>query len=97
MGRSGVLFAAALAMLPIPAVQAATHIYGDNEPITMTEKEQQGLVATLTVLLFILMALDFTGPEVLFLIALMILCLTQILTLPETLSGLYRYVITLLQ
>ena len=63
------------------------HIYGDEEPIFLTENEQQGLVATLTVLLFVLMALDFTGPEVLFLIALMICCLAQILTITETLSG----------
>jgi hypothetical protein len=63
------------------------HIYGDENPIFLTESEQQGLVATLTVLLFVLMAFDFTGPEVLFLIALMICCLAQILTLTETLSG----------
>lgn len=63
------------------------HIYGDEEPIFLTENEQQGLVATLTVLLFVLMAFDFTGPEVLFLIALMICCLAQILTITETLSG----------
>ena len=63
------------------------HIFGDEEPVTLTEKEQQGIVASLTIALFILMALDFTGPEVLFLIALMIVCLSQILTMPETLSG----------
>lgn len=63
------------------------HIYGDEDPVFLSTEEKQGIVATLTILLFILMALDFTGPEVLFLIALMILCLCQILTLTETLSG----------
>eukprot|EP01039_Chlorochromonas_danica_P014983 gene14983-17563_t len=63
------------------------HIYGDEEPIFLTKNQQQGLLATLTVLLFVLMALDFTGPEVLFLIALMICCLAQILTITETLAG----------
>lgn len=63
------------------------HIYGDEEPIFLSQETQQGIVATLTVLLFVLMAFDFTGPEVLFLIALMICCLAQILTLSETLSG----------
>lgn len=63
------------------------HIYVDEEPVLLTMQEKQGIVATLTVLLFILMALDFTGPEVLFLIALMICCLAQILSLSETLSG----------
>jgi hypothetical protein len=77
---------------------AKNNIYGEYEPISMTEEEQQGLVAALTILLFILMAMDFTGPEVLFLIALMILCLAQVLTLSETLSGArssYQYFISL--
>lgn len=64
-----------------------THIYGDEKPVDLGTNEKQGIVAALTILLFVLMALDFTGPEVLFLIALMIVCLCQILTLPETLSG----------
>jgi hypothetical protein len=63
------------------------HIYGDEKPIFLSENEQQGLVGALTILIFILMACEITGPEVLFLIALMICCLAQILTLPETLSG----------
>ncbi len=63
------------------------HIYGNEEPIFLSENAQQGIVAGLTIALFVLMAMDFTGPEVLFLIALMICCLAQILTLTETLSG----------
>lgn len=63
------------------------HIYVNEAPVELTMQEKQGIVATLTVLLFILMAMDFTGPEVLFLIALMICCLAQILTMNETLSG----------
>lgn len=89
LGISGASLASACAFLAFPAavVAAKGNIYGEHTPIAMTQEEQQGLVATLTVLLFILMAFDFTGPEVLFLIALMILCLAQILTLSETLSG----------
>eukprot|EP01031_Cornospumella_fuschlensis_P036333 gene36333-44076_t len=66
---------------------AQAHIYIDHDPIELTEDEQQGIVATLTILLFVLMAFEITGPEVLFLIALMIVTLSQILTLPEALSG----------
>lgn len=66
---------------------AVGHIYGDYEEIELTEKEQQGIVGALTILLFILMACDITGPEVLFLIALMIVTLAQILTLTDALSG----------
>ena len=66
---------------PIP------NIYGQNTMITLSPDEQQGLVGALTILLFILMATEITGPEVLFLIALMIVTLAQILTLTEALSG----------
>ena len=53
----------------------------------MSEREQQILCGTMTILLFVLMALEVLSPEVLFLIAIIILMLTQILTLTETLSG----------
>ena len=66
---------------PIP------NIYGKNQMIALSPDEQQGLVGALTILLFILMAMEITGPEVLFLIALMIVTLAQILTLTEALSG----------
>ena len=69
------------------SVIASDNIYGDQAPISLTETEQQGIVATLIVLLFVLMAFEVAAPEVLFLIALMICCLTQIITLSETLSG----------
>ena len=68
-------------------VAAVPNIYVKNEMITLTQDEQQGLVGALTILLFILMATEITGPEVLFLIALMIVTLAQILTLTEALSG----------
>ncbi|RYG66005.1 hypothetical protein EON64_10725 [archaeon] len=68
-------------------MSSAPNIYGDHDRIELTENEQQGLVATLTILLFVLMACEITGPEVLFLIALMIVTLAQILTLSEALSG----------
>jgi hypothetical protein len=83
-----IAFAFFCAFVAVPVSHAAkSNIYGEHEPISMTQEEQQGLVAALTILLFILMAMDITGPEVLFLIALMILCLAQVLTLSETLSG----------
>eukprot|EP01035_Chromulina_nebulosa_P020826 gene20826-26994_t len=66
---------------PIP------NIYGKHEMIVLSPDEQQGLVGALTILLFILMACEITGPEVLFLIALMIVTLAQILTLTDALSG----------
>jgi hypothetical protein len=88
MGFTSIIYVTAL-MVFLPAAYAAkkSNIYGEHEPILMTQDEQQGLVAALTILLFVCMAMDFTGPEVLFLIALMILCLAQVLTLSETLSG----------
>lgn len=73
-------------------MSTVVHIYGDNEPIFLTLEEQQAIVATLTVLLFVLMAFEVNGPEVLFLIALMVCCLTQILTMVETLSGKYIHI-----
>lgn len=69
-----------------PVVKAAS-IYGDNEPVKLSTDEQQGIVGTLTVLLFLLMATEITGPEVLFLIALMIVTLCEIITLTDCLSG----------
>ena len=63
------------------------NIYGNYEPIALTQEVQQGIVASLTVLIFVILAADLAAPEVIFLIALMICCLAQILTLKETLAG----------
>ena len=63
------------------------NIYGDYNPIILSQEAQQGIVASLTVMLFVLLAADVAAPEVLFLIALMVCCLAQILTLKETLAG----------
>ncbi|RYG66004.1 hypothetical protein EON64_10720 [archaeon] len=68
-------------------VMVEANIYVDHKAIALAENEQQGLVAALTILLFVLMACEITGPEVLFLIALMIVTLAQIITLSEALSG----------
>eukprot|EP01040_Poterioochromonas_malhamensis_P001714 gene1712-1819_t len=66
----------------------ANSIYTDFAPTeTLTSEEQQGIVGTLTVLLFVLMATEITSPEVLFLIALIIVILTEILTLSQGLAG----------
>lgn len=63
------------------------HIYGDNAPVHLTEKQQQGIVGALTILLFILMATEILAPEILFLIALMIITGCQIISITDTLSG----------
>lgn len=66
----------------------ANSIYADFAPTeTLTSEEQQGIVGTLTVLLFVLMATEITSPEVLFLIALIIVILTEILSLSQGLAG----------
>lgn len=63
-------------------------IYADYAPTkTLTKNQQQAIVGTLTALLFVLMATEITGPEVLFLIALVIVILTEILTLSQGLAG----------
>jgi hypothetical protein len=67
--------------------QAKGHIYGEHDPIELTEDEAQGVVGALTIMLFLLMATEITGPEVLFLIALMIVTLLQIISLSDALSG----------
>lgn len=71
----------------MPSLAAAGGIYGEYDDIEMTDKEKQGVVGALTILIFILMATEITGPEVLFLIALMIVTLLQIITLQDALSG----------
>ena len=66
---------------------APVHIYGSNSPVDMSLDKQQGLVAVLTVLLFILMATEVLAPEILFLIALMIITGCEIITITDCLSG----------
>lgn len=64
-------------------------IYGEfapEEPLEQ-ERDQQPIVCTLLVLLFVLMAFEVGSPEVLFLIALTIVTFCEIITLPEALSG----------
>lgn len=78
-------------LLAIFGVVSST-IYGDHKPITLTDDEKQGIVGALTVLLFILMATEITGPEVLFLIALMIVTLCEIITLSDALSGMKPFI-----
>lgn len=63
-------------------------IYGDHAPEEpLPETAQQAIVGTLTILLFVLMAMELTSPEVLFLIALIIVILCEILTIKEGLAG----------
>ena len=72
-----------------PTLKATAHIYGSAATVMMTEQEQQIMCGVITILIFIFMALEILSPEVLFLIALVILILTQVLTLTEALSGNY--------
>jgi hypothetical protein len=62
-------------------------VYLDHKHIEITENDQQILVATLTIALFVGMALELLSPEILFMIALIIIMLCQILSMSETLSG----------
>jgi hypothetical protein len=71
---------------PHPSLIAG--IYLDNKDIVISETGQQILTGCLTIVLFIGMAFEFLSPEVLFMNALIILMLCQILSLSETLSGL---------
>ena len=48
---------------------------------------QQGIVASLTVILFVCMAMEKFTPEVLFMAALVVITFCEILTLEEALSG----------
>jgi hypothetical protein len=66
-------------------------IYGDQPNVGMSIEAQQSLVGALTIILFVLMAVEFLSPEILFLIALMILCLAQVLNITDTLSGMRKY------
>jgi hypothetical protein len=70
-----------------PTLFPTISIYQNNESVNIPQVGQQAIVGALTILLFILMALEFLSPEVLFMIALIIVMLCQILTLGETLSG----------
>jgi di/tricarboxylate transporter len=66
----------------------ANSIYGKFAPTeTLTSVQQQAIVGTLSILLFVLMATEITSPEVLFMIALIIVILTEILTLSQGLAG----------
>ncbi len=74
------------------AYGATGSIYGDHAPEEkLPETAQQAIVGTLTILLFVLMALELTSPEVLFLIALIIVILCEILTIKEGLAGMILY------
>ena len=71
-----------------PTVKATAFIYGNGVPsVQLSEKDQQIMCGVMTILLFVFMALELLSPEVLFLLALIVLMLTQVLTLTETLSG----------
>ncbi len=67
--------------------ELAPNIYNEQPRVGMPLDDQKMLVASLIILLFVSMAAEISSPEVLFLIALMILCLAQVLSLADTLSG----------
>lgn len=71
-----------------PLYNNASSIYGDFESDRkLDETTQQIIVASLTILLFVLMAFELSTPEVLFLIALVIVMYTEILTMSQAFSG----------
>lgn len=70
----------------LPSLEAGG-IYGEHKNVDLSESEQQGIVAAVTVILLILMAKEVSKPEVLFLIALMVVTLAQIITMADALSG----------
>ena len=53
----------------------------------LQQNEQQDLVTALIVVCFIVMAMDVLAPEIVFLIALVVLNLSEVLNLPDTLAG----------
>jgi hypothetical protein len=63
------------------------HIYGENPAVFLGEKEQKSLVGVLMLLIFVAMALEIYSPEVIFLIALMIVTGCQIIQLKDALAG----------
>jgi hypothetical protein len=65
----------------------AAGIYLDQKDINLAVGTQQVITGVLTIGLFVCMVLELLAPEVLFLIALIVLMLCQILSLSETLSG----------
>lgn len=66
---------------------APVHIYGKSDPVFLSSDAQQGIVGALTIVLFILMATEILAPEILFLIALMIITGCQIINITDALSG----------
>lgn len=89
--RKFVPIALALFGIGLSVVQAAPiPIYGeDSKPVGLTEDAAQSIVGVLTIMIFVLMAMELCTPEVLLLSSLIICLLLQILTLPEALSGIY--------
>ena len=49
--------------------------------------KKKGVVGTLIIVVFLLMGFEIVAPDIAFMVALVIVMLTQILTLTETLSG----------
>jgi hypothetical protein len=67
-------------------------IYGeDSKPVGLPLEGQKIIVGILTILIFIFMALEWFTPEVLLFSSLIVCLLLQILTLPETLAGMFHY------
>lgn len=62
-------------------------IYGKYPDLDLSPLTQQIIVGVLTILLFVGMAIELLSPEVLFLIAVTIVLICQIITLQDALSG----------
>jgi len=69
------------------AIARQLSTYYEYNRVILTRLEAQNLCGALIIVCFAVMALDITGPEVVFLVALSVLMLAEVLTITDTLSG----------
>ncbi len=63
-------------------------IYPNSETgVDLTDDAKKGIVGTLIILIFLVMAFELVPPDIAFFVGLIIVMITQILTLPDTLAG----------
>ncbi len=63
-------------------------IYPNSETgVDLTDDAKKGIVGTLIIVIFLVMAFEIVPPDIAFFVGLVIVMMTQILTLPDTLAG----------
>ena len=71
-----------------PTQRPSQQIYGDSiDPVGLSSEAQQAILGVMTIGLFAGMLFEFKPPEILFLGAVMVCTILQILTLSQALSG----------